>query len=500
MRGGGAGRGILSHGELKEEESDDSSTTSTSTSSSDDEEEERGHNGVRGLDKENQPQLRLGGLAAKEGDEDESESGNQNDAEGDGDEETQQDGKTGAKDGSCFKVTLLKPSRAKQDSSAIVPKLEAVASQTAASTIHNQSRALARPPIRTRGPCPSQHSSRHAPPQTRSEHAVGRSSRPDRTESSKRTKTSRPGKLSNGASCSSSSELLHLRVPLSALQEGGSEADRENGGSGPGCEREVWVSVFRYLSRADLCVCMAVCKKWYKWCLDKRLWARIDLSIKRTVTPQALTGIIKRQPVTLDLSWTNISKKQLNWLVGRLPGLKELMVAGCSWSSISALCSSDCPLLRSLDLRYADGVKDSQIRDLVTPPGCDNRSQLRTMQCLRLAGLDISDSTLRLVIRHMPHLTKLDLSHCNSLSDHSINLLTAVGSSTRNTLSELNLGGCSKLTDTCLKYLRRLSCISLLDLRGCKGVSRKACEAFISELSINTLYCLSDEKLIQRIS
>lgn len=63
------------------------------------------------------------------------------------------------------------------------------------------------------------------------------------------------------------------------------------------------------------------------------------------------------------------------------------------------------------------------------------------MQCLRLAGLDISDSTLRLVIRHMPHLTKLDLSHCNGLTDHSINLLTAVGSSTRNTLSELNLGG-----------------------------------------------------------
>lgn len=63
------------------------------------------------------------------------------------------------------------------------------------------------------------------------------------------------------------------------------------------------------------------------------------------------------------------------------------------------------------------------------------------MQCLRLAGLDISDSTLRLVIRHMPHLTKLDLSHCNSLTDHSINLLTAVGSSTRNTLTELNLGG-----------------------------------------------------------
>uniref|UniRef100_A0A671VIU2 [histone H3]-dimethyl-L-lysine(36) demethylase n=1 Tax=Sparus aurata TaxID=8175 RepID=A0A671VIU2_SPAAU len=357
-------------------------------------------------------------------------------------------------------------------------------------------RPTAPPPIRNCGPCPDQQSNRHTSPHTRSGLTITRTSHPERPDASKMAKPSRPAKLSNGASSSSTSELPHLRIPLSALQEGGSEADRENGGSGPGCEREVWVSVFRYLSRADLCVlCVLVCR-----CLDKRLWACIDLSVKRTITPQALTGIIKRQPVTLDLSWTNISKKQLNWLVGRLPGLKDLMVSGCSWSSISALCSSGCPLLRSLDLRYADGVKDSQIRDLVTPPGCDNRSQLRTMQCLRLAGLDISDSTLRLVIRHMPHLTKLDLSHCNSLTDHSINLLTAVGSSTRNTLTELNLGGCSKLTDACLKYLRRLSCISLLDLRGCKGVSRKACEALISELSVNMLYCLSDEKLIQRIS
>ncbi|KAM7389807.1 hypothetical protein PAMP_023761 [Pampus punctatissimus] len=499
LRGGGAGRGITGGRSHEEEESEDSSSSSTNSSSSDDdEEEERGQNNGTGGDKENQPQSRQGGRTAKEREEEESEATNQNGAEEDEEDEMEQDSQTGDKDGPYLKVTLQKPTRAKRDPSAIVPKLEAIAPQTATSTIHNQARPLARPPIRNR--CPDQHTSRHTPPLTRSGHTDTRPSHPERLEASKRTRLSRPVKLSNGASSSSSAELPHLRIPLSALQEGGSEADRESGGSGPGCEREVWVSVFRYLSRADLCVCMAVCKNWYKWCLDKRLWARIDLSIKRTISPQALTGIIKRQPVTLDLSWTNISKKQLNWLVGRLPGLKDLMLAGCSWSSISALCSSGCPLLRSLDLRYADGVKDSQIRDLVTPPGCDNRSQLRSMQCLRLAGLDISDSTLRLVIRHMPHLTKLDLSHCNSLTDHSINLLTAVGSSTRNTLAELNLGGCSKLTDMCLKYLRRLSCISLLDLRGCKGVSRKACETFISELSVNTLYCLSDENLIQRIS
>ncbi|KAM4586150.1 lysine-specific demethylase 2A isoform 1-T2 [Fundulus diaphanus] len=507
LRGGGAGRGIRGgarHPEPEDEteDSSDSTTTNNSSSSEEDDDDEVMGSGLshgKGGDKGNLPQSRRGQPATAQ-DGCGSGLGNQNGGEkADKEEEMELDIPKGDKDGSCIKVTLQKPPSAQQDSSGIVPKLEAVAPQTATSTTHNQSKPLARPPIRNREPCPDRHTNRLTPPHTRSRHTDSRSSNPDSLEASK-TRPARPAKLSNGASSSASSELHHLRLPLSALQEAGGETDRDSAGNGPSCEREVWVSVFRYLNRADLCVCMAVCKNWYKWCLDKRLWARIDLSIKRSVTPQALTGIIKRQPVTLDLSWTSISKRQLNWLIGRLPGLKDLMLSGCSWSSISALCSTGCPLLRSLDLRNAYGVKDAQIRDLVIPPGCDNRSQLRNMQCLRLAGLDISDSTLRLVIRHMPHLTKLDLSHCNGLTDHSVNLLTAVGSSTRNTLTELHLGGCGKLTDACLKYLRRLSCISLLDLRGCKGVSRKACEAFISELSVNTLYCLSDEKLIQRIS
>lgn len=60
--------------------------------------------------------------------------------------------------------------------------------------------------------------------------------------------------------------------------------------------------------------------------------------------------------------------------------------------------------------------------------------------------------------------------------------------------------GCNKLTDQALLYLRRISNITLIDLRGCKQITRKACEHFISDLSINSLYCLSDEKLIQKIS
>uniref|UniRef100_A0A8C1C0V1 [histone H3]-dimethyl-L-lysine(36) demethylase n=1 Tax=Cyprinus carpio carpio TaxID=630221 RepID=A0A8C1C0V1_CYPCA len=332
-------------------------------------------------------------------------------------------------------------------------------------------------------------SSPHALTRSASKHMV-RSLRSNFKDSPHRLTRERTGKKTRSEKAKSSNSCPSSTLRPSAEQNGGNE---------PGWEREVWVSVFRYLTRAELCVCMAVCKSWYKWGCDKRLWTRISLSRCRSISPQALTGIIKRQPVTLDLSSANISKKQLSWLINRLPGLKDLVLSGCNWASVSALSSPSCPLLRSLDLSWADGVKDAQIRELLNPPGSDNRSQMKNMQCLWLCGLEVTEATLRLIIRHMPLLTRLELSHC-PITDGALNLLSAVGSSTRNTLTHLNLAGCSRLTDRCLVYLRRLSCLSVLDLRDCKGVSRQACESFISELSVNALYCLSDDKLIQRIS
>lgn len=81
-------------------------------------------------------------------------------------------------------------------------------------------------------------------------------------------------------------------------------------------------------------------------CCDKRLWTMIDLNRCTSITPLMLSGIIRRQPVALDLSWTNISKKQLSWLINRLPGAqlkaichlsadKEYSVSFCSiWASV----------------------------------------------------------------------------------------------------------------------------------------------------------------------
>ncbi|CAG5867425.1 unnamed protein product [Menidia menidia] len=294
--------------------------------------------------------------------------------------------------------------------------------------------------------------------------------------------------------------------------------------------REMWMAVFSHLTHRDLCVCMRVCRTWNRWCCDKRLWKHINLNRCKSITPLMLSGIIRRQPVALDLSWTNISKKQLSWLINRLPGLRVLLLSGCSWVAVSALCTSSCPLLRTLDVQWVEGLKDAQMRDLLSPPTdnrpemsshvggtgnrcqqftlhfgfidsqLDNRSKLRNVEDLRLAGLDITDTSLRLIIRYMPVLSKLDLSYCNHVTDQSVNILTAAGTTTRDSLTDINLSVCNRVTDQSLTYFKRCGSICHIDLRYCKQVTKEACDQFIAEMSVSVQFELIEEKLLQKIS
>lgn len=52
-----------------------------------------------------------------------------------------------------------------------------------------------------------------------------------------------------------------------------------------------------------------------------------------------------------------------------LSGLKDLIMSGCSSSSLLGLTSQSIPCLRTLDLCWAENVKDSQLKDLITPSG-----------------------------------------------------------------------------------------------------------------------------------
>uniref|UniRef100_A0A8C2JTS5 [histone H3]-dimethyl-L-lysine(36) demethylase n=1 Tax=Cyprinus carpio TaxID=7962 RepID=A0A8C2JTS5_CYPCA len=396
---------------------------------------------------------------------------------------------------SYLTVTLQRPPKAKRDRGSIVPKLEAAMSpRTPSGPGFNQRKTLPRTRLRNSTPTPAGNGLS----QSKSVHTSSRQMRRSSNQDGRERDTASPSSMSSRSSVSPPPPppAIATSSPPSLL----SHPSFCDVGNERGCEKDIWMSVFRYLGRTDLAVCMRVCKAWYKWCCDKRLWTQIDLSRCRALSPQALSAIIKRQPVTLDLSWTPVSKKQIAWLIHHLPSLKDLIMSGCSSLCVSALSSQSCPGLRTLDLSWTVGVKDSQIKDLIVQPGSESRSRLRGLLTLSLAGLDVSDSTLKMIVRHMPSLRRLDLSHCQGLTDQSINLLTATGCNTRNTLRQLNLSGCNKLTDACLSYMKRLSALALLDLRGCRNVTRRGCDNFISDLSYCTVFCLTEDKLIQRIS
>ncbi|MEQ2193428.1 hypothetical protein XENOCAPTIV_026016 [Xenoophorus captivus] len=160
--------------------------------------------------------------------------------------------------------------------------------------------------------------------------------------------------------------------------------------------RDVWLRVFTYLSQRELCLCMRVCRTWSRWsvtctgCCDKRLWTQIDLSRQRSITPPMLSGIIRRLPVSLNLGYTNISKKQLMWLINRLPAHSE-----------------------------------------------SRAGRFQNVTELRLAGLDLTDTSSRLLVRHTPHLTRLDLNHCVNITDQTVRNLTV--SPLRESLTHINL-------------------------------------------------------------
>ncbi|XP_018606533.1 F-box/LRR-repeat protein 19 isoform X1 [Scleropages formosus] len=247
-------------------------------------------------------------------------------------------------------------------------------------------------------------------------------------------------------------------------------------------QRDVWLSVFQYLTHRELCVCMRVCRTWSRWCCDKRLWTQIDLSRRRSITPLMLSGVIRRQPVSLDLGYTNISKKQLMWLINRLQGLRELIVSGCTWSSVSALCQAACPCLWLLDLSGVEDLKDSQLKELLTAPAdirtgnTENKGRFQNVTELRLAKLDVTDSSARLLVRYLPHLTKLDLSQCNNITDQTVHTLTSPTSPLRDCLTHISLAGCVKVTEQCLPLLRRCASLQSVDLRSCRLITPEACQ------------------------
>lgn len=229
--------------------------------------------------------------------------------------------------------------------------------------------------------------------------------------------------------------------------------------------RDLWLKIFEHLSHEELCTCMAVSRTWNRWCMDRRFWINVKLAVGKPITASALSGVVRRQPLSLDVSHTNITHKQLVWFLGRLPRLKDLRLHATTFATVSAFTRVTCPPLKVLDLSWSEKITDQVIEVLLKPPSNgrrekppgpgENTSRLRYLTDFVLAGCEISDVGIRSIKRYLTCLKRLDVSYNVLITDEGITSLLENDCNSSKNIQEVNLTGCNQLSDSCLQTVKK---------------------------------------------
>ncbi|XP_030376620.1 jmjC domain-containing histone demethylation protein 1 [Scaptodrosophila lebanonensis] len=260
--------------------------------------------------------------------------------------------------------------------------------------------------------------------------------------------------------------------------------------------------IFRYLPHETLVTCCHVCKAWSNAAVDPDLWKRMNCA-EHKMSASLLTAIVRRQPEHLILDWTQIAKRQLAWVVARLPALKNLSLQNCPIQAVLALHTCLCPPLQILDLSFVRGLNDAAIRDILSPPKdsrpglSDSKTRLRDLKMLKLAGTDISDVAVRYITQSLPHLQHLDLSSCQRITDAGVAQIGTSATAIAK-LAELNLSACRLVSENSLEHLSKCENLVWLDLRHVPQVTTQSVIRFASNSKHNL--CVRDVKLVERRS
>ena len=189
-------------------------------------------------------------------------------------------------------------------------------------------------------------------------------------------------------------------------------------------------------------------------------------------------GLIHLKELT-KMQELNLSKcffiKNLNALsgFGSLTNLNltSCRIEGAGWSALSNITSlqilnlGGCIHITDSDLLYLSNLTALQALDLsglgnITDSGLSYLIRLSVLQDLSLPGCKITDDGLR-YLRVFTSMQKLNLSCCEQITElTSLENLTA--------LHTLMLGGCEKLTDSCMVTLGVMTALRSLRMPGSK--------------------------------
>lgn len=267
----------------------------------------------------------------------------------------------------------------------------------------------------------------------------------------------------------------------------------------PLLDSKMLMSVFRYLPPETLVTCSLVCKIWSTVSVSPELWERMNCT-ELKLSASLLMAVVRRQPLHLILDWTILDKRQLTWIIARIPSMQSLSLEGVPIQSVFGLHTCLCPTLSTLDLSFIRGLNDHAIREILSPPkdsrpGTDSKSRLRHLTCLKLGGTDITDVALRYITQGLQFLVQLDLSTCQRITDAGVCQIGTSPSAIK-TLYELDLSGCKLVTETSLDYLANCEALTRLDLRHVPHVSTQAVIKFAAK-STNDLQ-VQDVKLVDK--
>ncbi|KAF6028486.1 hypothetical protein EB796_013182 [Bugula neritina] len=234
---------------------------------------------------------------------------------------------------------------------------------------------------------------------------------------------------------------------------------------------DILVSIFKYLPKGDLLNCALVCKAWYGAHKHPSLWRYIDLT-KRTIDESMAESVVRLQPECLSLNKAITSKEALNTLISGLTLCQELSMKGVTAltklglsslpSSVESLNISSIPSLT--DVVFATMFR----KELLFDP---------MLTDLDVSNTSIGDPTLKLIAKNLFNLCSLNVSGCSNVTNAGF---TALTSSKRVFLQELEMNDCEGIDSECLQVLESNKLLKSINFNGCPNISLMDIKNFVN--------------------